>query len=283
MYWAECTGGNFDNGGITWDLQGGPFAGVACHKENQTLSLFVGESQGYDCNKKWFIDFTCAKTENWNCVQECLAQTVPLSECNLTCGPLKANPASQSLIDAVAKGNLVLAQQAITDGADVNILDIAKRTPLMNSVVARNFPMSELLLTAGANVNQISQATQTNAMFYAISNLDSEMVTLLLKAGAEKAAMLEQVRLSVVLNRLAANGDNHGIAYFVSLGADVNWGNQSNYTPLMHAAMQGKEQTVRFLLVLGADKDVKTTDTLAMTAKELAIQAGFKQLAEKLL
>lgn len=283
LYSTECTGPHFPETEEPWDLRSAPFAGVACQTEGQSVSLFVHESRGYDCSRNWFLDYTCKKASEWGCMQECLANTSPFSECDQICSPLLANPASQKLIDAIKINNLILAQEAIKEGADLNVSDIHHRTPLMNAVYARSQTMVELLLTSGADADLLNPKTQANPMFYALNNLDTEMITLLLSGGAKKESMLNQARLSVILNRLAGIGDNQRIAYFVSLGADVNWANQYNYTPLMHAAMKGHEQTVRYLLVLGADKNIKTTNAENATAKDLAIKAGFTQLAEKLL
>ena len=79
-----------------------------------------------------------------------------------------------TLMDAVSKGNVVLAEQLLQEGADINAVDEYKeRTPLMVAASNGNAILVQLLLQEGANINAV--AHRYNALNYALGELDFEI------------------------------------------------------------------------------------------------------------
>jgi len=77
-----------------------------------------------------------------------------------------------------------------------------------------------------------------------------------------------------------AIGDINTIAKCINEGVGINKKDDIGYTPLMLAARVGVEESVVFLLDNGADPNI--LDDSGKTAADIARDAGFKNLAEKI-
>jgi len=82
--------------------------------------------------------------------------------------------------------NVIIAEAAIKHGADVNVRDKNKRTPLHVAVGGNKVKMVELLLNKGANVHLADEVGCTPLHFAAMmkNNDRTEVVKLLLNKGA---------------------------------------------------------------------------------------------------
>ncbi len=133
------------------------------------------------------------------------------------------------------KGNLKKVKEAIAEGANVNMQDRYKKTPLHFAAYAGNIDVVAFLISEGAVVNSRSNTGQTPLHFAAYA------------------------------------GHTDVVAFLLSEGAVVDSRNSSGYTPLHSLALfSGNKETARLLLKHGANvyavaKDGRTPAQVART------------------
>jgi ankyrin repeat protein len=143
----------------------------------------------------------------------------------------------KAFIQSAYKGNLEEVKVLVAKGADVNLQDQKKRTPLILAAYNGHTEVVEFLIGKGADVNAGDSDRQT-ALLYASKRSFNETAALLLEKGAD----------------VNAQSRKKGI------------------TALMIAAVADNEELVRMLLDHGADADFK--DIFGRTAKDLAGKKG---------
>ena len=152
-----------------------------------------------------------------------------------TPGPL--SELDKNLVLSAYKGQLAEVKIYVKKGADVNLQDQKKRTPLIFAASAGHTPVVEYLIDAGADV----------------SMHDSD----------GKTALLHACKRSF----------NETAALLIEHGADVNFqSTKDGMTALMIAAVWDNTELVEILLDHGADPDV--TDAFGRTARLLAEMKG---------
>ncbi len=150
-----------------------------------------------------------------------------------------ADPDLSPLIRAASSHSTARFYAVLQGGADVNAHDQKGFTPLMAASFAGNVEIAKVLLKHGARVNDQDIDGRT-ALHYAAEHPNaSDVIPVLLKAGAEI-----NMKLSPMAKHL------------------------SGATPLIAAAAMGNVRAVELLLAAGADRNALTRDR--MTALDVA-------------
>lgn len=149
------------------------------------------------------------------------------------------------LIEAVINGDLAEVKSLLDKGEDIHTIDYNGYTPLDWAIMADHAEMVELLLKNDADPNYETDYGMTPFMT-AAEGSHAEMITLLFESGA-----------------------------------DPNYQESSSgYTALTYSVFSEDLQTVKLLLELGADPEIK--DYSGMTARMHALQSGEKEIADLL-
>lgn len=137
-----------------------------------------------------------------------------------------------------AQGELVLLQQEISEGADINKLDSVGMTTLLWACANGQQATTEFLVDKGADIN--------------VTGKHGENALLLASAG----------------------GYTDIVRYLLSLGMDVNYTDESGSTGLMYACYRNHAGCVQALVEYGANITHQNEDQL--TAMDLAVGQGHK-------
>lgn len=147
--------------------------------------------------------------------------------------------ATQKLFKSIQKNNLVLAQNALLEGADVNGINDFKRpttTVLIEAVTHKRHQIVSLLLTNRADVNQRAPLNFQTALMVAAKNNDTQMAKILLGHGAD--VNLETLKGQTALHLAAMNNSiDAGKILIAAREVDVNAGGEN--CPLAIAAKEG--------------------------------------------
>jgi len=156
------------------------------------------------------------------------------------------NATAGALLDAVKAGDLSAAENAISQGADVNE-KTGFLTPLVAAILAANYEMTALLVDHGADPNK---AAGTNIpLFMAAGMTDAAFVQLLLEKGADAGLAANGI---TALHRAAESGCLKCAELLLAAGADVNALTAEGSPPAIHLAkLAGHEDIVALLLAHG--------------------------------
>jgi cytohesin len=247
------------------------------------------------------------------------------------CGKPSNPDADKALFNAVGKGNLGAAKKAILDGASLNVKNRWLRTPLHLVVggiqpwgkpraIKNRKEIAELLISKGADVNASDQRRLTplhDAVKYGFedicriliasgSNVNSSHGGSPLGAaiGSDYPRIAELlISNGAVIDRdalcVAANSNSSKVAkLLISKGANINEICINGDTPIhiaakggMHAARGGHIETLKVLIVEGANLNAKLKDNksnssygiVGWTPLHLAANHGQTESAELLV
>jgi ankyrin repeat protein len=146
-------------------------------------------------------------------------------------------------------GDLTSVQRFVSNGADVNIKDVIKRTPLHYAVARGHKDIAEFLLSNGADINARDFKGQT-PLDIAMNQRRKDIVDLLIAKGATVPSIHVAARV----------GDVAGVKAFLGQDTDVNAKDNQGMTPLHLAAQGGQREVVEFLLSKDADLNAKNND-----------------------
>ena len=188
-----------------------------------------------------------------------------------------------ALIGAIENGSAEVVSLLLKAGADPNLPDKIKRTPIQVAGGWRRTEIMGLLLAAGARID-------STALPYASLGGPPELVKLLLAAGANPNAarghaLSEATRgcyrsdnTAVIralleggadpkihgehssLHRAAALCDTSIVRMFLDRGANPNHRDGSGNTPLVSAVASGRLEAVRLLIAAKADVNSRNDD-----------------------
>ncbi|MCM8611832.1 ankyrin repeat domain-containing protein [Accumulibacter sp.] len=156
----------------------------------------------------------------------------------------------QSLLEAIATGDLEAARAAVARGADLNAAGPFQRTPLHAAVKGVDTPLLEWLLAHGANPDARDGDGRTPLH---LANQTSAAILLRHRADASLTDRQGNSALHV-----AAEDSRRMCRLLVEAGVPVNARNASGLTALHFAVLAGKTQVAEELVALGADVNART-------------------------
>lgn len=147
--------------------------------------------------------------------------------------------ATNKLFKSIEKNDLVLAQNSLIEGADVNGIDDLKKpttTPLLKAVEHKRYEIVSLLLTNNADVNQRRPSDFQTSLMIAAKNNDLRMTKILVGHGAD--VNLETLKGQTALHLAAIQNATESAGILLSSREiDVNAGGEN--CPLVFAAREG--------------------------------------------
>lgn len=169
---------------------------------------------------------------------------------------------SDKLALAIAGGDLKSVKQLIAVGVDVNapLESMNNVHPVALAIVMKQPATARLLLQKGANPNVplVPGDTSLTLLHYQVDKGETEMVKLLVDAGANLE--VRDRYGSTPLNLAAKKGATDIAKILLEAGAIVDSRDDKKRTPLHWAAFQGQEETVALLISKGADVEALAGD-----------------------
>ena len=162
----------------------------------------------------------------------------------------KTSVLNKALLEAYGKRRWSRIYWLIENGADINLQDKYRQTPLHMAAAKGKVEIVRLLLEKRAEVNSRNNGGQT-PLHMAAGNEKVEIVLLLLEKGAEVNSP-DQSR-QTPLHMAVSYGKSKAIKVLLEKGAEVNSSDQSGQTPLHMVAFYGNSEAVMELLNQGAD------------------------------
>ncbi|MBE9117549.1 ankyrin repeat domain-containing protein [Lusitaniella coriacea LEGE 07157] len=162
------------------------------------------------------------------------------------------DPLLSSLIAAVVRGEIQTIRELIVKGANINVFDENGETPLYISVSNYAIDVARVLLELGADPNTPAENDSYTPLAEAIVRRYTEMVTLLIEAGANPDLLVNGATPLMI----AAESNCLDIAnVLLQTGIDVNFRTENGQTALFFAARSGKIEMMQLLQNAGATGD----------------------------
>jgi uncharacterized protein len=193
-------------------------------------------------------------------------------------GRLAAN-GDLPLTQAVKARDLRTVRALLDQKADVNGRSTDGATALLWAVHADDGSAADLLILAGADAN-ISNDYRMTPLSLACTNANPGMVARLLKAGANPNTAIATGEPPIMT--CAATGNADAVRMLLAHGANVNAAEpQNNQTALMWAAAERHPDVVRVLMEAGAD--LRARSRHGFTALHFAAREGDLEITRLLL
>jgi ankyrin repeat protein len=182
------------------------------------------------------------------------------------------------LLKAATEGNMETVNRLLAAGANIDIQDEHKQTPLFIAAWKGHIAIVERLLAAGANVDVQDENTQS-PLFIAVSEGHTAIVERLLAAGAN--IDVQGVHKQTPLFNAAWKGHTAIVERLLAAGANIDIQDVHKQTPLFIAARVGHIAIVERLLAAGANIDIQ--DNYKQTPLFIATWEGHTAIVERLL
>ncbi len=181
------------------------------------------------------------------------------------------------LLLSLESGHAAIARYLIDQGADINLKDKDKNSPIHNAAYLGNLEIVDLLLKKGAaSLNEGNYRGQT-PLHLACERGHPGVVTRLLEAGADVEARDTLGRTPLMTTATSKNMEV--VNALLKKGADINAAlkrGPATYTTLTVAAMYGFKDLVDVLI----DKDAAISEDTLERTLVLAVQGGHFRLFE---
>jgi len=190
-------------------------------------------------------------------------------------GPISASAwrstfLSESLMNAVGKGQTETVRVFLDAGADVNAKTQIGVTALTVATQAGHTEIVALLTAAGARKSEVIEPKARE-----------ERGRPLVRRGKPERDVDARDNLGqTALMRAASEGHTDTVLTLLEAGANVNAKTDHGMTALLNAVGEGQTETVRVLLDAGADVNAKTQ--IGVAALTVATQAGHTEIVELL-
>ncbi|XDV42193.1 hypothetical protein PO909_010902 [Leuciscus waleckii] len=155
-----------------------------------------------------------------------------------------------ALMLAVAMEHLACVESLLENGADPDIANVERETPLYKACEKENPAMVAMLLNYGASVNKNCIQGWT-ALHESVCRNNVEICEMLVKAGA-KVNMPNMYGITPIFVA-AQSGKVDALRMLLKNGADLNSQAADGATALYEACKNGHEDVVEFLLSQNAD------------------------------
>eukprot|EP00484_Ammonia_sp_Unknown_P030255 CAMPEP_0197031704 /NCGR_PEP_ID=MMETSP1384-20130603/10626_1 /TAXON_ID=29189 /ORGANISM="Ammonia sp." /LENGTH=791 /DNA_ID=CAMNT_0042461271 /DNA_START=22 /DNA_END=2397 /DNA_ORIENTATION=+ len=144
------------------------------------------------------------------------------------------------------------------------------------------------LVLGFGNINEIDPSNKASALFYAIIQMDYDLINRLCKNGA-KTSKDEWQKLGEYIIQLVKDNKMDALQALVDLikqrkeiECDLTYADIDGKTAVMYAAMNGNEQICQLLLNCGLGADILHVDQEGNTAADIAEQYKHNHVAEYL-
>jgi ankyrin repeat protein len=184
----------------------------------------------------------------------------------------RANDGSTALLWAAHWNDVETAGLLIRAGADANISNDFRITPLSLACTNGSARLVALLLDAGANPNTPIATGETPVMTCAATG-NADAVHLLISRGAEVNAK-EPTQHQDALMWAAAERHADVVRALVEAGADLRARTRQGFTALHFAAREGDLESVRALLAAGVDVNMRSEAEPAAQGRGAAASAS---------
>ena len=213
--------------------------------------------------------------------------SVPASDpTDATAATEPADEAGRSLLDAAGAGDTAAVRQLLADGAAVDPVDAAGRTPLVVASYAADLELATVLIDAGADVNHQDE-TKQSAYLIATSEIGPDdglaLLRLTLANGADVAA--KDSFNGTGLIRAAHRGYADIVDELIRAGIEIDHVNGLGWTALLEAIILGSggpEHTRVVQLLLDAGADPGLADNEGVTPLAHARARSFDAIADAL-
>ncbi len=163
------------------------------------------------------------------------------------------------MVSAARSGREPILRMSLQLGADVDVRDGNRRTPLYEAAKYGQLEIVRLLVERGADLHAARDHPEMTPLHVAAEYGQLEAVRFLLEIGAD--ANVENVWQQTPLSQLAWHAQENGAeiaAHLLAHGADLNSRDNRGFTPLHRAVRYGKVPFTRYLAANGADVNART-------------------------
>ncbi|XP_075048751.1 ankyrin repeat and SOCS box protein 2 [Mixophyes fleayi] len=158
---------------------------------------------------------------------------------------------------ASVRGKLDCVEFLLQSGAEPDIVNSSRETPLYKACEIRNHNAARLLVEYRADVNHRCNQGHT-ALHEAVARNDIDIIDILVKGGAKIEA--KNCYGITPLFVAAQSGQLDALRYITKCGADINTQANDNASALFEACKNGHDHIVEFLLAQGADANKPNKD-----------------------
>lgn len=180
---------------------------------------------------------------------------------------------STPLLLAVERDNFNAVKNLIQAGADINVIYKYNRTVLYIAITDFNRdPIIKLLINNGANVN-ISDNNKISPLHIMAGKGTIESIKMLVNAGADVNAV--NIWGETPLHRSVFNcrdAPDEVVQFLIESKVNVNIANNKDLIPLCYASQKSKPRSVN--LLINAGSNINAQDNLGNTPIALAVEFG---------
>jgi len=178
------------------------------------------------------------------------------------------------LCAAAGAGEVIQLQQLVMSGANVNMHDYDRRTPLHLSASEGKLEACKYLIEQNAEINAVDRWGNT-PLADALREKHDQVARYLYQIGGRTDRYNSELLFS------SADGRLEDVKRYVETGVNVNMKDYDRRTPLHVASAEGRFEVVKYLLSKGADRDA--LDRWNNTPYDDAILHGFHDVARVFL
>ena len=168
---------------------------------------------------------------------------------------VQSEDGSTALLWAAHWNDIQTAELLVRAGADANVANDFRMTPLSQACTNASSALVDLLLKAGANPNTPIATGETPVMTCARTG-NAEAVRMLLVHGADVNAK-EPAQNQTAAMWAAAERHTQVLRTLIEANADLKAHTKTGFTPLHFAARVGDVESARMLLDAGVDVNIR--------------------------